>query len=270
MLKVRVFTAALFGGLLVTAMFLLPARSMVFIYGLICTVGAWEWSGFGALRGAFARGAYTLAIVALMIIALTFSADAQYLNELLAVACLWWAAAFLWLSLAPQRQTSALTLGCGAIVLVPAFVALAHLQASGRGGIRGAELVLWLLLLVCAADIGAFFAGSRFGRHKLAPRVSPGKSWEGVFGGLVAVALIAYLGALRLTLPVGISVLLGCGVGIFSIVGDLTESMFKRAAGLKDSGVILPGHGGMLDRIDSVVAAAPVYALGLLGSGAIR
>jgi phosphatidate cytidylyltransferase len=270
MLKVRVLTAALFGGLLVTAMFLLPARPMAIVYGLICVAGAWEWSAFGELRSALARAAYTLAIVALMIIALRLSADAKYLKEMLAVACLWWAAAFLWLSVAPQRQVSALTLGCGAIVLVPAFVALAHLQASDRAGIRGAELVLWLLLLVSAADIGAFFAGSLFGRHKLAPRVSPGKTWEGVCGGLAAVAIVSSLGALRLALPVGISVLLGCGVGIFSIVGDLTESMFKRAAGLKDSGVILPGHGGMLDRIDSVVAAAPVYALGLLGSGAIR
>ena len=270
MLKVRVLTAALFGGLLVSAMFLLPTRPMVFIYGLICSVGAWEWSGFGALRSIVARASYTLAIVALMIAGFMLSAATQFLQEMLALACLWWAAAFLWLSIAPQRQVSALTLGCGAIVLVPAFVALAHLQASERGAIRGAELVLWLVLLVCSADIGAFFAGSRFGRHKLAPRVSPGKTWEGVFGGLAAVALVSYIGALRLALPVRISVLLGCGVGIFSIIGDLTESMFKRAAGLKDSGVILPGHGGLLDQIDSVVAAAPLYALGLLGSGAIR
>jgi phosphatidate cytidylyltransferase len=129
---------------------------------------------------------------------------------------------------------------------------------------------LWLLLLVIAADIGAFFAGRRFGRHKLAPRVSPGKTWEGALGGLLAVGLVALVGAVHLSLPVAAGMAFGCAVGIFSVIGDLTESMFKRAAGLKDSGSVLPGHGGILDRIDSLTAAAPLYALGLLGAGVIE
>jgi len=270
MLKVRVFTALLFAALLLTAMFLLPAHASLLFYGMICAVAAWEWSGFGALHGMLARSLYTLATGALMYAALLFSANHEYLRGILAAACMWWVAALLWLILAPQRQRPALTLLCGAIVLVPAFLALAHLQLSAVGSIGGPELVLWLLLVVSGADIGAYFAGSNFGRHKLAPRISPGKTWEGVIGGLAVVALIAALGALRLRLPIGITALLGCGVGIFSIVGDLTESMFKRAAGLKDSGAILPGHGGMLDRVDSVVAAAPFYTLGLLGSGVIQ
>jgi len=152
---------------------------------------------------------------------------------------------------------------------VPAFVAVARLQLASRGRIHGPEILFLLLLLVIGADIGAFFAGRSFGRRKLAPRVSPGKTWEGAIGGLAAVALIAWAGAAYLGLPIGAGVAFGCAVGIFSIVGDLTESMFKRAAGLKDSGALLPGHGGMLDRIDSVTAAAPLYALGLFGSGVI-
>jgi phosphatidate cytidylyltransferase len=130
-------------------------------------------------------------------------------------------------------------------------------------------LVLWLVLLVIAADIGAYFAGRSLGRRKLAPRVSPGKTWEGALGGLLMVVLVAWLGARHFALAVPPCLFFGCAVGIFSIVGDLTESMFKRAAGLKDSGMLLPGHGGLLDRIDSVTAAAPLYALGLFGSGVI-
>jgi phosphatidate cytidylyltransferase len=155
-------------------------------------------------------------------------------------------------------------------VLVPTFVALSRVQVSTRGFARGPEMVLWMLLLVFAADIGAYFAGRSLGKRKLAPKVSPGKTWEGALGGLVAVALVALVGTLHFGLPVAAGVAFGCAVGIFSVIGDLTESMFKRAAGLKDSGSLLPGHGGILDRIDSVTAAAPLYALGLFGAGVIE
>src|SRR3984885_4949082 len=148
--------------------------------------------------------------------------------------------------------------------------ALARLQISAGGFARGPLIVLWLVLMVCAADIGAYFAGRAFGQRKLAPRVSPGKTWEGAMGGLAMVALVAGAGAVYFGLPPLEIVAFGCGVGIFSVIGDLTESMFKRAAALKDSGTLLPGHGGLLDRIDSVTAAAPLYALGLFGSGVIR
>jgi phosphatidate cytidylyltransferase len=152
---------------------------------------------------------------------------------------------------------------------VPAFIALARLQVATRGFARGPLLVLWLLLLVIAADVGAYFAGRGLGRRKLAPRVSPGKTLEGALGGLLLVALVAWYGAAHFGLSSAKAVIFGCAVGIFSIIGDLTESMFKRSAGLKDSGTLLPGHGGLLDRIDSVTAAAPLYALGLFGSGVI-
>ena len=142
--------------------------------------------------------------------------------------------------------------------------------------VQNVGLPIWLafllavVLLVIAADIGAFFVGRQFGRRKLAPRVSPGKTWEGAVGGLCAVALVAWLGARSFGFSTGLSVGFGCAIGVFSVIGDLTESMFKRAAGLKDSGVILPGHGGILDRIDSATAAAPLYALSLFGSGVIE
>jgi phosphatidate cytidylyltransferase len=123
---------------------------------------------------------------------------------------------------------------------------------------------------VVAADIGAYFAGRQFGRSKLAPRVSPGKTWEGVIGGLAAAAAMAFIGVEWFEKnPVPFMSLCAIVV-VASIIGDLTESLFKRHAGLKDSGSILPGHGGVLDRVDSVTAAAPVFLVGLERLGLLR
>jgi phosphatidate cytidylyltransferase len=268
-LRLRIFTASVLGCLLLLGVFVLPPMGTVLAFGAVFTVGAWEWAGFGALRTAPARLAYAACIAVLMLLAWDWSARPANLIILLAAACVWWVAAALWLTLAPARHRAALTLLCGVPVLVPAFIAVARLQLASRGPASGPDVLFLLLLLVIGADIGAFFAGRSLGRHKLAPRVSPGKTWEGALGGLLAVALIAWAGAAYLGLSIASGVAFGCAVGIFSIIGDLTESMFKRAAGLKDSGALLPGHGGMLDRIDSVTAAAPLYALGLFGSGVI-
>jgi phosphatidate cytidylyltransferase len=126
--------------------------------------------------------------------------------------------------------------------------------------------VVLVLLLAWAADVGAYFAGPRFGRRKLAPRVSPNKTWEGVLGGLVAAAAVALLGQPGSACRRGVPAAVRRRV-LASIVGDLTESLFKRQAGLKDSGQLLPGHGGVLDRIDSLTSAVPVFTLGWSGSG---
>jgi phosphatidate cytidylyltransferase len=270
MLKVRILTAVILGLGLLVSLFLLPARWTVVVFAAVFTLAAWEWSGFGALHSRAARAAYTLGITALLAICWRWTEGAAHLLLLLELACLWWAAALVWLSLAPGRHRPAVALACGVPVLVPAFIALARVLLASRGFARGPEMLLWMLLLVFAADIGAFFAGRRWGRHKLAPRVSPGKTWEGALGGLLAVAMVALAGTRHFDLPVAAGVGFGCAVGVFSVIGDLTESMFKRAAGLKDSGSVLPGHGGILDRIDSVTAAGPLYALGLYGSGAIE
>ncbi|HEX9140139.1 MAG TPA: phosphatidate cytidylyltransferase, partial [Steroidobacteraceae bacterium] len=119
-------------------------------------------------------------------------------------------------------------------------------------------------------DIGAFFAGRAYGRIKLAPRVSPAKTWEGVIGGLLLATALGVGGAYWFGEPVSLFVPLCLATAAFSVVGDLTESMLKRSVGMKDSGRLLPGHGGILDRIDSVTAAAPVFSLGLLWLGVLR
>jgi phosphatidate cytidylyltransferase len=269
MLRTRVITGCVLGALLLLGLFLLPAPLAVAAFGVVFTIGAWEWAGFGGLRGAAARAGYAFLVAIALIFSWRWTADSQHLIVLLSAACAWWVIAFFWLSLAPARHQPTLTLACGLAVLVPAFVALARLQVCSDAFARGPVLVLWLILMVCAADIGAYFAGRALGRHKLAPHVSPGKTWEGALGGLVMVGLVAAAGAVKFGLPPFVVAVFGLGVGIFSIVGDLTESMFKRAAALKDSGTLLPGHGGLLDRIDSVTAAAPLYALGLFGSGVL-
>jgi phosphatidate cytidylyltransferase len=270
MLRTRVVTGCILGALLLLGLFLLPAFWAVLAFGLVFTIGAWEWAGFGALRTPGLRALYTLGVVLILGLSWRWSAESSHLIIFLSAACAWWVIAFFWLSLAPTWNRPVLTLVCGLAVLAPAFVALARLQISASGFARGPLLVLWLVLMVCAADIGAYSAGRALGRRKLAPRVSPGKTWEGALGGLAMVALVAAGGAVYFGLPPLVVVAFGCGVGIFSVIGDLTESMFKRAAALKDSGTLLPGHGGLLDRIDSVTAAAPLYALGLFGSGVIR
>jgi phosphatidate cytidylyltransferase len=268
MLRTRVITGCILGALLLLGLFLLPPLWAVLAFGAVFTIGAWEWAGFGGLHRPAARLLYTLIAALLLALSWRWSGERGHLLVLLGAACVWWMIACLWLMLAPARQRPTVTLLCGAAVLAPAFVALARLQIA-HGFTRGPLLVLWLVLMVCAADIGAYFAGRAFGRRKLAPRVSPGKTVEGAIGGMLGVALMAAGGAVYFGLPIAAVTAFGMGVGIFSIIGDLTESMFKRAAALKDSGTLLPGHGGLLDRIDSVTAAAPLYALGLFGSGVL-
>jgi phosphatidate cytidylyltransferase len=269
MLRTRILTAAVLASILLAGLFLLSPTWAVWAFGAVFTIGAWEWAGFGALRAPAARIAYATGVALVLLLAWRWSAEPPRLMLLLRAACAWWAIALLWLSSAPARHQPILVLVCGLPVLVPAFIALARLQVATSGFAAGPQIVLWLVLLVIAADVGAYAVGRSFGRRKLAPRVSPGKTLEGALGGIAMVALVAWAGAAHFGLPQPAVVAFGCAVGIFSIIGDLTESMFKRAAGLKDSGALLPGHGGLLDRIDSVTAAAPLYALGLFGTGVI-
>ena len=237
------------------------------VFGAAFSMAAWEWAGFGLLATFAARLAYVIGVALLMALAWLWSeASADWLL-LFWFAVGWWSISFLWICLAPERQNPALTLLCGIPVLVPAFVAVAKLRLVDHAPAHAPEALLWMLLLVFGADVGAYFVGRALGTHKMAPRVSPGKTWEGAAGGLVVVAMVAWLGAYRFGVPVPKAMAFGCVVGLASMVGDLTESMFKRSAGLKDSGVLLPGHGGVLDRIDSITAAAPLFALGFFLSG---
>ena len=154
----------------------------------------------------------------------------------------------------------------GALVLLPPWLSVVYLLSYDIGRL----LLLGMVVVVAFADIGAYFAGKRFGRRKLAPAVSPGKSWEGFWGGFLLCQLTAVAASLLLPIPqlslVGLMAIVACS-SLASVLGDLVESMVKRHRGVKDSGVLLPGHGGFLDRIDGITAAAPVFALGLILAG---
>ena len=255
MLKTRVITAIAALAIIAVVLFLLPRPWAEVVIGLLLLAGAWEWSGFLGLDRPGVRIAYT-AVVAVCLAAVHTASPAQAESVLLG-ACAWWLVAFLWTFRFPTPIPTMARWVCGILVIVPLFVALYMLLRLG------VQYLLFILLIVWVADGGAFFAGKTFGRVKLAPAISPGKTWEGVVGGLLLVALLAVAVALWRDINVGVLLPFCLAVAAISIVGDLTVSMFKRTAGIKDSGTLFPGHGGVLDRIDSVAAAAPLFVLGL-------
>lgn len=198
-----------------------------------------------------------------------FGYEAETAKTVLLVACGWWVFALAWvfnpgLGSGPGLLPSLGKGLAGFLTLIPAWLSLWVTHGSFP---KGPLLVLCLFAIVWAADSGAFFAGSRWGRRQLAGRVSPGKTWEGVIGGLAAAGIVGLLAGWLMGWS-GLHLfqfVLICLVAVsFSVVGDLTESLLKRHRGLKDSGHLLPGHGGILDRIDSLTAAAPVFLLGIL------
>jgi phosphatidate cytidylyltransferase len=270
MLKQRVITAVILALCLLAVLFVLPPLVGLLIWAVVIAVGAWEWAALGGLRSPAGRLTYVALVVLMMWGVWRWGGDTQHRVMVYLAACLWWCLAFVWLVFAPEFRRPLLVLACGILVLVPCFVAIADVQSAVAGSVRGPSAVLWLLCWVFSADIGAYFAGRAFGRSKLAPRISPGKTWEGVIGGVLLAMLLGAVGANWFGVPVLPAVSFGIALIAVSIVGDLTESMFKRGAGLKDSGALLPGHGGVLDRIDSVTAAAPLFALALYAYGGLQ
>ena len=262
MLRQRVITALVLGPLVILVVLAVPHTMTAAVLSLLVVAGAWEWSAFPGFTQSSSRLAY-VAFIALCLVA-TWYVGVDNADLMLYAALAWWALALLWIALAPSKVNRATATLAGLFVLVPVWVALVRLHAEGP------QLLLFLLLLVVAADIGAYFAGRAFGKHKLAPKVSPGKTWEGVAGGLLAALLLAAIGVWWFEMSTVPFMILCLGVAIASVVGDLTESLFKRHAGLKDSGSLLPGHGGVLDRVDSVTAAAPVFVIGLERLGLLR
>jgi phosphatidate cytidylyltransferase len=259
MLKQRVITAVIAVALLGLVLFVVPQLYAELFIALVVLMGAWEWSGFLGTKSVATRIFYVIFVASLMAAVGMIWPDG--IETVLQIAVFWWLLALIWAFMFPTPIPRIVRWVCGALVLVPLYAALVMLYQATP------SLLLFVLLIVWAADIGAYFAGKQFGRVKLAPNISPGKTWEGVIGGLVLVALLALGRSLWFENDMAVIVPFCLAVAGVSIIGDLTVSIFKRTAGLKDSGTLFPGHGGVLDRVDSVSAAAPLFALGLSWTG---
>jgi phosphatidate cytidylyltransferase len=264
MLRQRVMTALLIGLPVIAVLLWLPPHLTVLLFAGVVLMAGWEWSALARLKKPVLRVLYLLVLAAGMLLSWLYLRANAPLNALLQTSLVWWLVALLWILFRPLSMLQPLAVVAGLLVLVPAWLALTliHLQPS-----FGPQWVLFLIVMVVSADIGGFLFGRRFGHRKLAPRVSPGKTWEGVAGGLLLSMTVAVAGVWWFKVPTRSFLLLCLFTVGMSVVGDLTESLFKRHAGLKDSSSLLPGHGGVLDRIDSITAAAPVFMLGLLYLG---
>lgn len=261
MLKQRIITALILLPIALGGFFLLDGRDFALFIGAVVSLGAWEWARLAGLQAQPLRIAYALLVAGLLWVVWHIP---QLEVWLLGAAVLWWLLATLLVLNYPasSRCWGGLPgkLLIGLLILLPAWQGLVLLKQWPQAN----ALIIAVMVLVWGADIGAYFAGKAFGRRKLAPQVSPGKSWEGFFGGLLLSLLLTLAVGLQQGWPFA-DLLLALGgaalVVAISVIGDLTESMFKRQAGIKDSSNLLPGHGGVLDRIDSLTAAIPLFAV---------
>lgn len=267
MLKTRVITALVLVSLLLPSLFWLSQSAWAFLVAIFIGIAAWEW---GALLGWKQHSRLVLGGLTGVMCALLPLLEPSTLEFRLAspwVSSAYGLSAAFWLILIPfwlrakwaVRGVSGVLVG--AVVLIPTWLAMVQLRALGTAALLGIFAVVWM------ADIAAYFSGRAFGKHKLAPAISPGKTWEGAIG--ASVGVLCYGLVVRhffeiqlLSLPLWtLALLIVTGV---SVVGDLFESLLKRKAGVKDSSNILPGHGGVLDRIDSLTSTLPVVSFFLL------
>lgn len=284
MLKERVLSAIVMVSLVLLALFILSPLMFTIALSALIVIGMWEWAQFAGFKRPIARAIVAFVTICLLffpvIAATNHIQSTRFLTDetipLLFVGCIWWCIAFGLVISYPNSSTRwAKSISAkfifGFCTLIPFLIGTLALRfyQYNLDEYRGLWVLLYVFLLVWGADSGAYFAGRTFGKRKLAPQVSPGKSWEGAIGGAITSAIIALI-FLKATpenvfgreIPLIPFLILSVITVIVSILGDLSESMFKRQAGIKDSSNLIPGHGGVLDRIDSLTAAIPVFATG--------
>ncbi|CZF85094.1 Phosphatidate cytidylyltransferase [Grimontia celer] len=276
MLKQRVLTALVLAPLVIAGIFFLPLQLFVIAVAGVTLLGHWEWTKFVAASSRFSAFVFPAIILVGSLFALPITENGLQLTAVsgsaLAIAgAVWWLVATIMVLRYPKgtswwADSNAAQQGFGVLTLLPFLWSVLLLRAYNYDAspYLGAKMVLLVCLLVWAADTGAYFAGKTFGKRKMAPSVSPNKTVEGLIGGLIAAVAVTLAVAQYFSIPFSSLTMLGVVAlvtSFASVLGDLAESMFKRVAGVKDSGSILPGHGGILDRIDSLTAAFPVFTV---------
>lgn len=265
MLKTRILTAIVLLVGFVADLFLASVDVFALVLSFVAAAAAWEWSRLCGVDSERAQSVFAACIGLLVLIALYIPYDESLMRWMLLAGFLYWASVPITFYLAPVKapinKIDPLSLTLGVFVILIASVSIQFLRSFAD------QSSVWLLLyafaLIWIMDTGAYFSGRRFGRNKLAPLISPGKTWEGVYGGLAATAVLLLLvlamadWAVDNKLKLFVATVLAAAA---SVLGDLSESRVKRAADVKDSSQLLPGHGGVLDRLDSVLAALPVFA----------
>jgi phosphatidate cytidylyltransferase len=262
-MKQRIITALLLAPLVLLGVLFLPTAGLMAVAAAALLVGMWEWTRMAGVQGRIKRAAILFLHAGVMAY-LAWRGWPALFPWIVLLGVAFWFGASLWLrfpSFAKEGHgATTLKVLVGSLLVVPTWCAIGLLHSDPR---NGPTWMLFALFIVWAADTFAFFAGRRFGGPKLAPSISPAKTWSGFFGGLFGVVVLSLAAAPVLGVSLGrLPLLLLASViaGLAAVVGDLFESLVKRQAGVKDSGALIPGHGGMFDRIDSIVAAVPVFA----------
>lgn len=269
MFKQRVITAIVLVVAFLALLINLSPVAFSLVIAVLVIIAGWEWTSLMKINTASGKAGYLVLLALSLMLASMFvdlfeRFDQTPAQQMFQVAVALWAVIFLWVQGYPSSAilwSSRMIMGLlGILLLTVTWAAVASILHHEAGQ--------WMLLLaivvIALADIGGYIAGNLFGKHKLAPVVSPGKTWEGFAGGMVFQLLL--IGGLVLALPdleVGALIILIIPVALYSVLGDLFESMLKRHSGVKDSSQLLPGHGGVLDRIDGFMAALPLFALSL-------
>ena len=278
MLKQRIITALVLAPAAILAILFLSVDAFQLVVAVVMGLGAYEWGNMSGLIQRRMKLLFTIIISAICVGLSLWVPASQIWQQgqlhavffwILAAASVWWAYSLIMVIIYPKasafwQQSHLIRNLFGVFTLVPTYVAIVTLRSSSFDvdTFYGASLIFYVLGIVWAADVGAFFVGVKFGRTKLRPNVSPGKTYEGFAGGVAASLAIIAFAALHYQVEAK-AITLHIAIGVITVavsaLGDLNESMFKRCAGIKDSGKMLPGHGGILDRIDSLTAAFPVF-----------
>lgn len=263
MLRQRVATASILIPVILVATFYLNNFFFATFLAVFILLGAWEWAGLSGYQQLSGKLIYVTVVLSLLI-ACFLMRNTVFPTLIITLAIIWWVCALV-LVVVHQKGKGLkisyrfLKAGIGIIILVPAWLSLVLLHSKQYDGIL---FVLFLFVLIWLADSAAYFSGRLWGKSKLANAVSPGKTWAGVIGAIIVSSIAGAIFALATGLQVPDIIIFSfiCLLTVSgSVLGDLIESLIKRLGNVKDSGAIFPGHGGVMDRIDSLTAAAPIF-----------